>query len=259
MSKIKVFLKALALLLSALCVLLFIFMGWVKYRSLGSNPEGLPLAIRWEGFYHDMNHRDVGASLNQCLGKRLFREEVLHRSAGWFSGWSCEKVGSPEVIYSLNYSPSLKERYFCHVEGDKNIGRYFNPDLQLNDLEFMESWEHPAMRGAACRFLDEILSSMIAEKKILLHCDAGRDRTGALTALLVAMAAQAKGELHDEMINAIECDYRKTESLVPEKYGRMQRFIKGIGNRGSVAEFLQNQCGISEEKTLRAASQFNLN
>jgi hypothetical protein len=46
MSKIKAFLKALALLLSALCVLLLIFMGWVKYRSLGSNPEGLPLAVR---------------------------------------------------------------------------------------------------------------------------------------------------------------------------------------------------------------------
>jgi len=257
-SKVKTALKSLALLLSALMGALFLFMGWVKYQSLEGAPEGLPLAIRWEGFYHDMNHRDLGASLNQCLGKRLFREEVLHRAAGWFSGWSCEKVGSPEVIYSLNHSPARAERYFCHVGSEKNIGRYFNPEIQLNDLEFLESWEHPEMRGAACRFLDNILSSMIAEQKVLLHCDAGRDRTGAISALLAAMTAEAKGVLNGELLNAIECDYRKTESLVPEKHGRMERFVSGIRERGSVAEFLQVQCGIPEEKSWRAARRFSL-
>ncbi len=259
MSKSKTILKILALLFSVLILAMLLFMGWVKYRSLLGFSGELPLAVRWEGFYQDMNHRDLGASINHCMGRRLFREDVLHRSSGWFSGWSCEKVGNPEVIYSLNYSPYRGERYFCHEDGGKNIGRYFNPDTQLNDLEFLKSWENPEMRGAACRFLDNIMLSMISGNKVLLHCDAGRDRTGAISALLVAMTAEAWAALDSELLSAIECDYRKTESLVEEKYGRMERFIRKINERGTVAEFLQKQCGISKQKTLDAARKFILN
>ena len=97
-------------------ILVFILtiMGWTKFKSLGEEDNEKPLAIRYEGFYHDMNHRDLGLSINHCLEEGIFKKDVVHRSAGWFSGWSCSKVGNPDVIFSLNYSPINKERFFCH-------------------------------------------------------------------------------------------------------------------------------------------------
>lgn len=79
---------------------------------------------------------------------------------------------------------------------------------------------------------------------MLIHCDAGRDRSGAISALLIAMAAEKAGLLDEMMINAIECDYRKTESLVEEKYGRMTNFIGHIVNSVGVREFLIQRCNL---------------
>ena len=42
-------------------------MAWTKFKSLGEEHNEQALAIRYEGFYHDMNHRDLGLSLNKCL------------------------------------------------------------------------------------------------------------------------------------------------------------------------------------------------
>lgn len=228
-------------------LLLFIYAAWIKYRSFGVHDGGPPLAIRWEGFYHDMNYRDIGASLNQCLNEPVYREGLLFRSAGWFSGWDCSKVGNPRVIYSLNYSPEKEERYFCHAKNEKVIGRYFNPDVKLNNLEYLRSWSDPKTRDAVCGFLKDIFISVLEEKRTLLHCDAGRDRTGTVSALLVALAAENVDRLDGKMLKAIECDYRKTESLDPDKHGRMEEFIRQVKSSGSVSNFIATKCHIDPE------------
>ena len=79
---------------------------------------------------------------------------------------------------------------------------------------------------------------------MLIHCDAGRDRSGTLSALLIAMASEKSGLLDEKMINAIECDYRKSASLTADKYGRMSIFIRNILKRGRVNDFLLNQCNL---------------
>jgi len=219
-------------------------MGWTKFKSLGDEHDEQPLAIRYEGFYHDMNHRDLGQSINHCLEEDIFKNNVVHRSAGWFSGWSCSKVGDPDVIFSLNYSPIKKERFFCHESEDKIIGKFFNDEIVLNDLEFISNWEDEKIRIPTCLFYENILIDIIADKKVLIHCDAGRDRSGAISALLVAMASEKVGLLDERMISAIECDYRKTESLIEDKYGRMTNFIKNLINGGGVNEFLIQKCNL---------------
>jgi len=191
-----------------------------------------------------MNHRDLGLSINDCLDEEIFKNNVVHRSAGWFSGWSCSKVGDPDVIFSLNYSPINKERFFCHESEEKIIGKFFNDEIVLNDLEFISNWENEKIRIPTCLFYENILTDIIAEKKVLIHCDAGRDRTGAISALLMAMASEKAGLLDERMISAIECDYRKTESLIEEKYGRMSNFIRNLINGGGVNEFLIQQCNL---------------
>ena len=219
-------------------------MGWTKFKSLGDEHDEQPLAIRYEGFYHDMNHRDLGLSINDCLDEEIFKNNVVHRSAGWFSGWSCSKVGDPDVIFSLNYSPINKERFFCHESEEKIIGKFFNDEIVLNDLEFISNWENEKIRIPTCLFYENILLDIIAEKKVLIHCDAGRDRSGAVSALLIAMAAEESGFLDERMISAIECDYRKTASLIEEKYGRMSNFIRNLKNSGGVDEFLIQKCNL---------------
>ena len=79
---------------------------------------------------------------------------------------------------------------------------------------------------------------------MLIHCDAGRDRSGAISALLIAMASEKAGLLDERMIRAIECDYKKTQSLAKEKYGRMSNFIRNLINRGGVSEFLIEKCNL---------------
>jgi hypothetical protein len=175
------------------------------------------------------------------------------RSAGWFSGWSCDGVGNPDTIFSLNYSPQKAERYFCQGDDGKTIGRYYNPTVKLNDLEFPAAWADEHMKTAACAFLDGIFQEIAQEKKTLLHCDAGRDRTGAIAALIVALVAEEHNQLNDPMLNAIECDYRKTPSLDPQKYGRMKQFIEHVQTQGGVSMFIQKQCGIDDALMSRVA------
>ena len=230
-------------------------MTWAKFKSLGEEDNEQPLAIRYEGFYHEMNHRDIGQSINNCLDEEIFKNDVVHRSAGWFSGWSCSKVGNPDVIFSLNYSPIKKERFFCHEPEEKNIGKYFNDEIVLNDLEFISNWEDEKIRIPTCLFYENILIDIIAGKKVLIHCDAGRDRSGAISALLIAMASEKAGLLDERMIRAIECDYKKTQSLAKEKYGRMSNFIRNLINTGGVNEFLIKQCNLPTQIISKASEK----
>ena len=238
-------------------VLVFILtiMGWTKFKSLGDEHDEQPLAIRYEGFYHDMNHRDLAQSINHCLEEEIFKKDVVHRSAGWFSGWSCSKVGNPDVIFSLNYSPINKERFFCHEHEEKIIGKFFNNEIVLNDLEFISNWENEKIRIPTCLFYENILLEIIAEKKVLIHCDAGRDRSGAISALLIAMASEKAGLLDERMISAIECDYRKTQSLIEDKYGRMSNFVRELITRGGVDEFLIQQCDLPKNIISKASER----
>ena len=43
-------------------------MLFIKIKSLVGEDTDLSLAIKWEGFYHDMNYRDLGKSINECYG-----------------------------------------------------------------------------------------------------------------------------------------------------------------------------------------------
>ncbi len=244
--------------LGLVLVFILMIMAWAKFKSLGEEDNEQPLAIRYEGFYHDMNHRDLGQSINNCLEEDIFKKDVVHRSAVWFSGWSCSKVGDPDVIFSLNYSPIKKERFFCHEPEEKIIGKFFNDEIVLNDLEFISNWENEKIRIPTCLFYENILLDIVAEKKVLIHCDAGRDRTGTISALLIAMASEKAGLLDERMINAIECDYRKTESLIEDKYGRMSNFIRNLINGGGVNEFLIQKCNLPTNIISKASERILL-
>ena len=215
------------------------YASWIKVRGLRISHDSY---IGWEGFVKSKNFRDVGKSFDLCYGDELFHNGMLTRSNAWFSGWDCSAVESPDAIFTLNFNPQKPYVYFC--QGDKGpvVGQHFLQTKELADLEFLETWDDPESRGVACRFLTEIMTSVVDRKRTLLHCDAGRDRTGALSGILLAMTLEP---LDEKKIAAIECDYRQSHSLKPYKYGRLQNFFESIKKHHvSVSAWAKKTCEI---------------
>jgi hypothetical protein len=228
-----------------LLLLLALLLWWLGPMLIAVMQSSQKLAVRWEGVVIDYNFRDVGASMNACLQKKQFTEGQVFRSSGWFSGWSCAKVGNPEVIYSFNYEPSSGQHFFCMDGGVPLVGKAFNTHDELVDIEFVDSWKSQAFRDDVCGYFADSFTQIAENHRVLIHCDAGRDRTGAYAALLLALSAEGRGLLDESMLDAIECDYRKSPSLAPAKYGRMRRFLVQLIKDGGVAHFFEKQCGIS--------------
>ncbi len=213
----------------------------------------IPLKIMWEGAYLDYNFRDVGRSFNSCLGKEVFKTDLLFRANGWFSGWSCNHIGNPDAIYSLNFDPEIPLRSYCRANGTNMVGKSFNPNDRLSNLEFVQTWDDPETNTAICQFLTATLTDLANGKKVLVHCDAGKDRTGALSALLGAIIAEDAGILDSTMIDALECDYEKSKNLEHEKYGRIRAFITHLQDASGPSQFVHRHCQIDTQLLKQAA------
>jgi hypothetical protein len=214
--------------------------AWTAWPLLNDHD----LEIKWEGIVAKRNFRDSFASINECLGKQLLPEGQIFRSNEMFSGWSCEGIGNPDVIYSLNFEPDdEEEENFCRRSFDEVlIGRHFN-DIELSDLELLDTWDkEPVMIAALCKTLSDVEKEAKQSKKILLHCEAGRDRTGLVSALFASLYAEGLGQFNDEFIKAAECDYRKSRSIKPYKYGRIETFLNFAKQHGGPRALLEKHC-----------------
>ena len=214
--------------------------------------EGPGERVELEGLYMDLNFRDLGQSLNECLEERgieqVFKENILLRSNKWFSGWSCDKVDRPDTIISFNYEPDRKRKYFCKKrDGTRLVAEFARSDIEILDIEFLKTWGNLAQRKAICKNLESVLSEVGENRKTLFHCEAGRDRTGAIAAILAALVMEKKFHLLDKIhLEAAECDYRKSRSLVKEKHGRVAELIQNMTlHSGSVYHYLENKCGFN--------------
>lgn len=226
--------------------------GWLYWPSFdAAHPH---LNVKPEGAVNDRNFRDAGASFNACLGQKLMREDRVFRAAVWFSGWSCAGVGNPDEVFTLNFDPEDGREYYCRAPDGIKVGRHYNDATELSDLEFLPTWSNAAQRDGFCGLLRASYADVAAGKRILVHCDAGRDRTGTYNALLQALVAESRGALDERVVQAIECDYRRSETLAPAKYGRMAALIAGIRAQSTVAGFLSDQCKIPPEVVAATAS-----
>ncbi len=233
----KIFYRSISILFLALCAL---GIG-LKVHSL---EPGHSLVVSWEGLVIGKNYRDAGQSFNECLGQKLIKTGFLLRANRWFSGFSCHDVGEPDEIYSLNFDPKNRHEFFCHSGSTKVIGKHFNEIKIIKDIEFLDNWNRPEVLSDICGFFGSALASLAKGKKILLHCDAGQDRTGTFAALVQALIAEKSQVPQSLWLDAIECDYRKSPKLVQEKYGRQRRLLEGIFRTTSVQEFLSTKCAI---------------
>lgn len=212
----------------------------------------------WLGFFdYRLNFRDLGESLNQCLGQTRFKTHVIYRSNKYFSGWSCDKIGNPDKIYSLNFNPKEPHRFFClEKNGDHLQGISHNPTFEIFDIENLDNWKNPEFNTALCGFFQNAIEDLNHNKSFLFHCDVGRDRTGAFAAMLTLMLAEQENLVDEHLINAIECDYEKTSSLEFEKFGKMAKFAKTLSKEGGISNFIEKQCHADPLQIKNAAKHF---
>ncbi len=212
------------------------------------------LHVEWEGALAQLNFRDVGASINHCYEQESepgfrFNNGVLLRANKFFSGWPCRWVGDPDEIFSLNHRAGKSWAYFCVKENSKVLAShssYSKPEIV--HLETLEDWEDATKNGPICNVMAQVLTTMSASRSALVHCDAGRDRTGALAAMLSALVIEAhQGSIHAGDLAAIECDYRRSQTLAREKWGMMATLLTDVKFKtGSIQRFLASRCNLSQ-------------
>jgi hypothetical protein len=212
----------------------------------------------WIGFFdYRLNFRDVGQSLNTCLGDDAFHTKKIYRSNKYFSGWSCNKIHNVDKIYSFNYSPWDPKRYYClKPDGSRQYGIQKNSDFELTQIEDLAKWQNPQFQKAMCSYFEDAINDLIYYRSFLFHCDVGRDRTGAFAAMLVMSLAENKDLRLDKIRDAIECDYQKTSALEPFKRGSMKSFLEKTQNEIPIWKFIEKKCSIPQEKFALAAQYF---
>lgn len=212
----------------------------------------------WFGFFnYRINFRDLGKSLNECLGKEQFTTGKIFRSNKNFSGWSCEKIETPNKIYSFNFNPRIPHSYYCEEpNGTRNHGISYNKTFEISEIEKIEKWNNLEFKTTLCSYFKNTLEDLVNHKTFLFHCDVGRDRTGTFAAMLAYMLLEEKNLNSPETINAIECDYEKTSALRRNQKGNMKKFLTNMETSGGVKKFIQEQCEISGELITGASHEF---
>lgn len=249
-----------------------ILLAGVLLSLLGAYHEWVYMApgphLEIEGLLKKPNYRDVGQSINECLleasetfgiSQPILNTGLIHRANKWFSGWSCDKVGNPDHIYTLNYEPEKDHSYYCRrSDGNKVHGTIFSKEKEISDIEFLASWRDSVLEKVVCSTVKAIAENIVAGKSSLYHCEAGRDRTGAMSALFAAAALEhalplSLASRNEQIERAVECDYRKSKSIGEDKYGRMSNFIKELRNLGygqngyEVSSFLIEHCELDAD------------
>ncbi|KAB8028481.1 tyrosine-protein phosphatase [Fluviispira multicolorata] len=248
--------KKIIIILSSILMVVAVIVSAIGYIYKRDKSKYEPKL--WIGLFdYRLNFRDVGASLNQCLQKDLFQTGLVYRSNKYFSGWSCDKINNPDKIYSLNFSPWNPHAYYCEKkDGSRLFGTHLNTTFEISDIEKLDNWKKPAFKDSMCHFFKSALVDLTEKKSFLFHCDVGRDRTGTFAAMMTMMLAEKKNIADKSIIDSIECDYEKTSALEKFKKGRMEDFLVDMKTQGGIAQFIENQCGISSVLIEQAADQF---
>lgn len=229
---------------------IYLFLSILGLAGILAIIEAPGLRIELEGLTSNRNFRDVGQSINLCLQERKvsseiqLKENLFFRSNKRFSGFSCSQTGNVSEIITLNYQPQRKRKYFCLDERKNPVIGYVPESLtiELSDLEFRKTWDDERMREPTCEAFKKIFRSIGQKRPSLVHCDAGRDRTGAFAAIISGMSLETSLTL-DQLIEVLECDYTKSKSLTKDKYGRVANFVRDIySNEGNLIEFIKLRC-----------------
>ena len=148
------------------------------------------------------NLRDIGQAVNRLATHVILREGVLFRSGELVFVRSLDQIGGPRTILNLETTEDPEWH-----EGEMRIHRPIPDTAEVYEVNSRET----------AVWLDSVLALAAAASAplpLLIHCTAGKDRTGVVVAaMLAAMAIPREtilaeyelstGPLHSEKIEAL--------------------------------------------------------
>ncbi|MBU6954238.1 tyrosine-protein phosphatase [Hahella sp. HN01] len=119
------------------------------------------------------NLRDVGEAVNCLSGRELMREGVLFRGGTVNELFSVSELPPVDCILNLRSGPD-------HVFVGKK-------QLHIPAVDSVENYVTAS--GAVRNWLNRVLAAICADVAfpLLIHCTAGKDRTGVVVALILAL------------------------------------------------------------------------
>jgi protein-tyrosine phosphatase len=161
------------------------------------------------------NLRDVGgysAATGRTRWGKLFRSDALHQLTGAdrqiLTGLGIRTIIDLRDDAEREHAPSAIDGLEVDVVSNpifsKNASAYIASDISLEDLYRDVVAKSGAALVAAIRYI-----AASGDDPVLVHCTAGKDRTG----LVVALALLAAGVKRDEVV----ADYALTENNLPKE------------------------------------------
>ncbi len=100
------------------------------------------------------------------------------------------------------------------------------------------------------------MSDIAYDQRVHIHCNRGRDRTGAAVAIVVRMLSDVRRLPTRIIDDLIECDYEKTSTIRDEHIGHMKDFLRHEFKRRGGTEFFVQRCQIDRDEMALAARRF---
>ena len=156
-----------------------------------------------------VNFRDVGEWINLISGEARLPERRILRGGKLDFVRTADEIGRPGTIVNLRGGPDPDD---CHFGADY---RHFPTSNNLEKYETSTS--------DVRRWLQEIFLALerdVDRYPVLFHCTSGKDRTGVVVAVLLAVLGIERGLIVEE--------YLLSDGEVHED--RIQRSLDGVGD-----------------------------
>lgn len=152
-----------------------------------------------------------------------------HKRAA-FANRFAEEYG---VRFALNLSDN-EEKYKAHTEAEDFVSEYYD-SLYKEGNVLLLAMNANYRSDAFAKTISEAFAEMAAhEGPCLIHCVEGKDRTGFVCALLLALADASAQEIVDDYMITYLNYYGITEKSMPDKYEAV---------KGNADDFLYCLCG----------------
>ena len=152
------------------------------------------------------NLRDIGESINLIHGKKTLKEDLIFRGGSVNELFSKDELPKIETIINLRKGP---DKYFdgirnIHIPATDTLDNY------LTDKNKIQVW------------VNQVLSVICTNVTwpILLHCTAGKDRTGVIVATILKAIGTTDEDIKEEYLFS---DGIKDSSHIDTA-------LKGLGN-----------------------------
>ncbi|KAK0633761.1 protein-tyrosine phosphatase-like protein [Immersiella caudata] len=188
------------------------------------------------------------------------------------TGWEAERVFVP-VFLDQDYSPAaMAERFNAYSDGTEGFARAYSTIL---DAAASPDNAHQPFRTILTH-----LGSSNPPSPILVHCTAGKDRTGLICAIVLALLgvndeiiaheysltelglASRKEEIVQQLIRgeALFGDRPRAERMVSARYETMIATLAMIRQKyGSVESYVVDHCRVSRETVERLRKNLVVN